>query len=204
MPVGAGDILQVTLVGDLIGQTIMNTFHYGVSTVTGTPTQSAFSAEVLTKLAVAGGFYDKFLGMVPDNYTLSQVWVQFVLDTRYRKSVANPALPGTSGSTSRASNFAAVISRFGGAANRRNQGAVHIPIGGDSNFIADGLVTGATLTAMGVFAPFLFTPLTLATLGTIQPVLIHGTSKLNAIPLVTAEIQATSRVMRRRTLRVGI
>jgi len=204
MPVAVGDIVQTTLVGSLFGQTIMNTFHYGMETVTGAPTQLAVANEILTKYAVAGGFYDKFLGCCPDNYTLEQVWVQFVLDTRYRKRVSIQGLPGTFAGSAATANTAAVISRFGAAANRRNQGSVHIACGSDTTWMNLGVLTVPFINALGQFEPYLFSPLTLATLGTLQPVLIHGTSKLNAIPLIGATTQDTSRVMRRRTVRLGI
>jgi len=204
MPVTVGDVFQVTMKGTLLGQTIMNTFHYGMSVVTGAPTQTAVQNEILVKLAVAGGFYDKFLDILPGNYTLDEVWVQFILDTRYRKRVAVQGLNGTFGQDSEVTNIAAVASRFGDAANRRNQGSVHFAIGGSGSWIVGGLISAGVETKVNAFLPHLYTAQALATLGTIQPILIHGTSKLNAIPLTSAVTQLTSRVMRRRTVGLGI
>lgn len=204
MAVGAGDVLSVTLNGQLCGQTVMNTFHYGMASVSGAPTQDAVAIEVLNKLAVTGGFYDKFLACCPDNYILNETWVQFILNVRYRKRVGAPSLNGTFGFDADTANVAATISRFGDAANRRNMGSVHIPIGSDVHFLDQGFVKAALLTQLTAFSPFLYTQLVLATLGTIQPILISGASILNAVPLSSAIVQQTARVVRRRTVRVGI
>lgn len=204
MPVGAGDVLLVTYKGSLADQIIMTTFHYGMSTVTGAPTQDAVATEVLTKLSAVGGQNERFLNCCPDNYNLDEVWVQFILDTRYRKKVGFPNVGGNFGFQAYGTNQAGVISRFGPAANRRNQGNIHIPIGASASWLLDGKIIPAWRTAANLLAPFLYNPQVLATTGTISPILIHGTSKLNAIPLVSAQVQETARVMRRRTVGVGI
>jgi len=203
MSVTAGDVLQVTLVGDSAGQQILNTFHYGMATVTGTPTQAAVATEVTAKLQAAGELVDKFLGCMPPEYNLDYMWVQFVLDTRYQKSVFSIGSPGTSPQHASTANLAAVITRRGPVANKRNLGSLHLLYPNKDTGVANGDVSAAQLTAMDLLASKVILTYALATLGSIAPILIHGTSKLNAIPITSAFSQITLRTMRRRTVGVG-
>lgn len=203
MAVTAGDVLQVTLVGDAMGQQILNTFHYGVASVTGTPSQSAFAIEVTTKLQVAGELVDKFLGCMAPEYTLDFMWVQFTLDTRYQKSVFSIGSVGTSPQHASTANLAGVITRRGPVANKRNLGSLHLMYPNKDTGMTAGIVSAAQLLAMNLLAAKVILTYNLATLGSITPILIHGTSKLNAVPITSAFAQDTTRTMRRRTVGIG-
>lgn len=203
MAVVAGDVALVTLKGTLASQTILNTFHYGMSIVVGAPTQNAVGIEITTLLQSAGNLVDKFLLCCPLNYTLDEMWVQFILDTRFAKQTFAIGSAGTAPFAANTANSSAVITRTGAAANKHNRGSLHIPYANKDTSAANGLISAGQLTSMNNLAPFLFNASALATLGDIQPILIHGTSKLNAIPLVSAVAQETMRTMRRRTVGVG-
>jgi len=204
MTVAAGDVCLVTFSGDLAGSTVLNTFHYGMASVVGTPTQTAVATEIATKLESANNLVPKFLACAPPSYTLNEVWVQFILNTRFRKFVSTVNLPGTFAQDANTANLAGVVTRAGAAANKRNIGSIHVPYPNLDPGTVGGITSPGWQTAAVAFAAVVDDMQTLATLGTIQPILIHGTSTLNAIPIVDAFVQATVRVMRRRTKGRGI
>jgi len=203
MPVSAGDVCLVTLVGDLAGSIILNTSHYAATPVTGTPSFTAFAIEMTTKLQSANNLVAEFLSCCPPAYTLNEMWIQFISPTRQRKSVFAIGSPGTFAQDATTANLASVVTRAGATANKHNIGSFHVPYPNKETGASPGSISGALGTQLDLLAALLSATQVLATLGSIVPVLFFGNVNANASPIVSAFKQTTIRTMRRRTKGIG-
>jgi len=203
MPVAAGDVCLVTLVGNLAGSVILNTLHYAATPVTGSPSFTSFTNEMSTKLQSASNLIDEFLLACPPAYTLDEMWIQFISPIRQRKAVYAIGSPGTFTSDATTANLASVITRAGATANKHNIGSFHIPYPNKETGATPGSISAALGTQLDVLAALLAATQSLATLGAIVPVLFFGNVNANASPIVSAFKQTTIRTMRRRTKGIG-
>lgn len=204
MAVVPGDVMLVTFFGNLAGSTVLNTFHYAASTVVGAPTPAAYAAEVLAKLQTVNNLRDRFLGCCPPAYTMNELWVQFISSSRFRKLVGTINLPGTFAQDANTANLAGVITRTGSAARKDNIGSIHVPYPNLDPGVSGGITSAAWQAEAVLLAAVVDDVQTLATLGDITPVLFKGPPNTNAVPITDAFVQATLRVMRRRTKGLGI
>lgn len=211
MPLAVDDIFLVTFKGECANQTILNTFYYRIDELGTAPLPTDYQAQTILADALTAGGADilqtPFINCMPQNYTLSEVWVQKVFPARYRKYVEAEAAEGTIAADALATNLAAVVSRFGIQANRHNIGSLHVgPIPTGSTWQVDGQIT-STYKAL------------LITLGSamLEVVDLLGSNKIKWVPvlfaatgtpvhndIVTTVAQDTVRTMRRRTVGLGI
>jgi hypothetical protein len=206
MPVlHATDKILMTFKGTLIGQTILNTFPLTVISVTGTPEVNDCLDALEAKIAGAGDLKTAYLNAVADNYTLDEIWLQVIFATRYRKKVYTIAAGGNSGANSLTPNVAGVLTRAGDQANKHNIGAIHLPIGTDDTSIVNGKLQATQkglLNTVGTKCR--------GTVSTSSPAVTYAYSLFQHDPaglpsfVTTTFAQETARVMRRRTVGLGI
>ncbi len=134
------DKVLVTLKGTFVGQTTMTTFPLVVTSMSGATTISIAANALYTKFVAANQLIQRYLGCMSDQYTLDEMWFQVLWPTRYRKVVIPSGLPGTIDGLVGTANVAAVISRFGDAANRHNMGSIHLPIPTNDQTITGGSI----------------------------------------------------------------
>jgi len=203
MAVEAGDILLVTLVGVLEEQQILNTFHYGVSGISGAPSQVAFGTEVFAKLNAAGELFEKFFDCCPPAYHCTYAWVQFLAPVRYQKQIFEVDVVGQFAKNANTANAASVITRRGALANKHNVGSLHIPYPNLDDAASNGVISDALKNPLDLLCAKVKFEYTLATLGQIQPILWDGDGTASAVPITSAITQTTIRTMRRRTVGRG-
>lgn len=205
MPVDIGDKYLVTIVGELDAQTTLNTFKYVVTVLTGTPTDLQANQALHDRFVFADKVKDEFLGCVGTNFLLKQLWVQKVFPIRLRKQVYVVNEQGTLEDEQGTANLAAVITRTGGIANKQNLSSLHIPISTGPLAIANGIIQIDLKAAMTALCTQIVVPLvSTAPAITFDPSIWGADPSASPVPIVTAFPQDTVRVMRRRTVGVGI
>ena len=198
------DRLIVTYVGDLLNQRIMSTFWYGISSLIGVPTLGDVMDELRAKLITANNLRDDYLSCCPPQYTLNETWVQFVRPTRYVKKVYVDAQAGTFAGDAHTANIAAVIERRGVTASRKSVSTLHVPCPTANSAITGGSITAGYATPLADLATQVATQVTTATGYVLDPVIDNGVGGTNFTAIGLAFPQTTVRVMRRRTVGLGI
>jgi hypothetical protein len=200
------DVFLMQFTGVLNGQTIISTFHYTITALNVSTSETVACNRLISFAEQEDGLRDQYLAVAPLNYTLAQISCQKILPARYRRIQTAENLPGLRG-TSPVSNVALVIERFGPMANRANIGSLHVPcspgnaVGGtwDAPTLADATALSIAMTTAlededgNIYRPCLVAawqgvPTPLPT-----PKIISGTI-----------VHTASRVVRRRTVGVGI
>lgn len=199
-----GDIILVTFEGLWHGQITLNTFYYRVNAVTGAPLVTAFATAMDGVLKGAGNLVPKFLACCPPQYFLNNIWYQTVAPTRYVKEVRSAVLGGTFASNSNLANTCTVITRRGDFANRRNVGALHVPMANLDADISNGAIGAPQLAANTALASQMLNALAMAGIGGADPVLWYPPLSANYTVVRSTLSQLTTRVMRRRTKGIGI
>jgi len=199
------DQIAVSFVGTLLGQRCMNLFCYQLTTFAGPHTTTAVNTAMDGAIDAGGTMLNNYLNVTPDNYTLDEVWYQFVRPTRYVKDVLAKAQPGQSGFDADTANVQQTVTKRGPAANRRNVGSVHIPCPTEAGAITNGLLTVGQKVALANFALDMQSPLALFG-GTViaTPCILNTHGQFLPVLYSTALAQSTVRVLRRRTVGLGI
>lgn len=215
-PIDVGWVLQCNFRGDLFGQMCITTFNYMVDALPGggAPSNVLALTQFDTAIEVAGNLVPDYMDCMPVNYNLLAVDLQWISPLRYRKvSFTNAAGPGN-GSVTTTPNLAAVITLVGERATRRSIANKHLPgLGGGD--ITDGFIdvavrpmylpilaqAQADVVAAGTtYKPIIYGRFIAPFMkcGVLQP----GQAELKT-PIVNGFLNATARVMRRRTVGVG-
>lgn len=200
-----GQVVQVTVVGRYLGQTTMNTYPHVVTAIAGGPvTMTAGLTALNTAIAAVDKLYNKQRKCCPQNWVHVESWLQVVFPTRLRKLSFAIDLPGVftefDGLTP---NLQASIERFSEEAGRREQGAVRIPIGTDNTCIEDGSITPGLKTELALLAVQMAAT-TVAGGVTYVPVVGLGSPPSASLKVFGTNVKDTVRVIRRRTLGLGI
>lgn len=199
-----GDKYLLTFVGELHGQTIMNTWWYKLKTMVGAPTKGAVALDLAVRVSAAGQMRDAFLGACPGGYTLNEIWSQPIYPTRFAKQILTPALAGTSTFASEAQNLAAVITRRGVPAARWAISSLHVPSPTVAAWVLSGSLTAAAKAVLTTLATFCSDPVTTLAGHVLTPVIPRGPAAGDGVDIEQAFVQTSVRVMRRRTKGLGI
>lgn len=206
--IAVGDKVLVTFVGRCYGQRIMNTFGFTVSNVSAVTDITSALQELRGGLVAAYGYVIPWLACMPTSYVLVETWIQVVGPVRYRKAVFTDNLDGIYDVPTTTANLAGVITRQAEPAGRRYQSPLHLLLPTEAAAVSQGELTPETLenyqdmcdkivTFTGlVGGDVTFTPCI--------PHPLYVPAPQPWSPIVAANPQTTARVMRRRTLGVGI
>lgn len=209
-----GQRVLVTAVGEYYGQVTMTTWLYKVTVVAGTTTDTAFFAALDTIFNATGGLLLRYRGCCPANdvWLGRQTWYQVLGPLRFRK-VQKPLSDGLYDSPSNTANIQASITRVGEFGTRRNIGGIRVPIPSFEN--VEGKITPDITIPLEALATEMALPVTAGSpavtmvpqvgvpgyTNTVPPEQIPVTDSLDLSECI---VQDTTRVIRRRTLRVGI
>lgn len=202
-----GDILQYTLRCTYQQQVCLNTWNLKVS---------QFEAElidyedacnaILLELAGLGDLIDQLEALTVTGYSFIDHRIQRVYPVRNRQVINQLSTTGSVATTGSQVNQAAVITKYGNVAGRFAIGSWHQAGLPTAAFNSVGRVEEATqtalkaavdmLTAVGDIEGFVGTSAT--------PVLWSPLVPARVTPIVETVPQFTSRVMRRRTVGLGI
>lgn len=198
--------ILVTLKGTFLGQTTMTTFPMRVATVAPGTNDVTFFTALDDELSDDGKLIPLYLNCVPlAGYELDEVWYQILYPLRYRKVVKTKGIAGSFVTDAQSANLQASITRVGELARRRDIGGIRIPIGTGDESITNGLLTAGLEAQLQDLATYLglVVPIT-----TPAATLVHQVGMTanmgTSLDVKQAFIQTTVRVIRRRTVRLGI
>lgn len=199
-----GDTVRVTLVGSLFDQVIMNVFDYKVTLSGGQPIGVVANA-LDAAFDVANGFYDKYRAICPRSYVHDFTWIQTIRPNRYVKSIFSIGSNGTNAADTTVTNVALTITKRSDIANRRGTGSVHIPVSPDSAGLDAGRIGGAIKAAATAFGTLMSSDQSILTASTnLSPCISNAAGTFPSVPYTNFIVQLTSRVVRRRTVGLGI
>jgi hypothetical protein len=199
----------LTFVGRLNGQTVLNTFWYDLFTVGPAASVEAVYDVIDAQVFAGGGLQQKFLAVCPDNYTLEQKWIQLIWPTRIMKRVLASNTAGTWLNGADTPNLASVITRRAEIADKHSVSTLHIPLPDPAVILTEGVITNAPyLAALQALAAEMKDDLVGpgAPATTLRPVIFNPAQEAppSTRYIVQTVVNTTSRVMRRRTVGLGI
>jgi len=203
--INMGDTLEITVEGALLGQRTMNIFHYNVIAPSTAPSFIvAMNALLADWLNSATGPQLMILAAAAQNWECQNIRGQRLWPTRSLAVYQVDGRPGLRPADCTAPNLSAVITKHGEFGTRKDVGSFHLAGLSDLDY-TEGLISGPQLTRMDALATRIRTTLVVAGGGTeALPCLIGEDGPAATRTIVQCEVQDTLRVMRRRTLRVGI
>jgi hypothetical protein len=200
------DVIQITTTVNYRNQLCLNTYHYRY---TGTPVSDAEPDLVAlnVKFTALGGSVGRALQeSINSDAVLIRLAYQKIWPIRQQAFVINADGAGLAvGDGPHPTNTAAVISRYTAIAGRGRTGSLHVPATLQSNLTDAGLWSAgyiATLQALATQLPLPIAALTSATNWIPGLFQLGDPSTFNV--LTTTVVRNTPRVMRRRTIGVGI
>lgn len=210
MPINQGDLVQLTFVGRWEQQVIMLTHFLKCRTPpTGSQPTSAALQDLITKVAPAniGELGSCYLDCLPDNYTLRIITAQKIYPAREVLQSQAMSIVGTwPTAEALTGNNAGVITLRTDKAGRSQVSNKHIgPLPSDA--MAIGNVTGAWNIKANVLGEALINPISPVAPVAYDPIIYHknGDGAVQKSDLIASyALQTTVRVMRRRTVGLGI
>jgi hypothetical protein len=204
------DLLRFVYEGTLLGQQIRTTWAYRVTSLTGPAATLVDALEAFRTDPQTVALKNAFLDCVPSNYTLNNVAYQWHhADSWYSRMEFEIDEVGANG-VALTPNIQAGITRRGVLARRQGVGGIRIPVASEAAQITGGLVTNATLLKLRDLASLMddkiFANTIAGTSMTFTPVIIRqtGTPEVYTNEVAETFAQETVRVMRRRTVGLGI
>jgi len=208
MAVAVGDVFLATFEGIINDQVIMLTLTYEVATLAGATDEALVSADLAQRLSAAGAdvVEGDYLACLGTNYTLDYIHAQKVYPERFRRETEPRGVPGTGEGAANTQNIAMVISLHAAQAGRSYVANKHIgPIPTVIDAIEFGKTTPNQEAAQIALRNALLLDVTAAGWYSMKPCIYHRAAVIPKSDYITGGIILdTVRVMRRRTVRLGI
>lgn len=206
-----GTIIEVTIKYTVNAQINLNILHYVVATQSALATPEAelgqFQSDFISPTGL--NFTGFFRPLLATNATLNSTRYQWVFPVRraYTALTHGVAGTGTYGACT-AQNVAAVVTKTTALAGRSQVGSFHLGAVGINGYSGGSLAAPYKTDVINNLLPFLVSS-NIATVGggVYHPILWHKfntTFNQNYNVLQAVELQDTLRVMRRRTVGLGI
>jgi hypothetical protein len=203
-PISTQDKVLVTVASTLCGQRVLNTFRYRVSAATPGTGQDVALTALVAQLRLSGGWITRLKNAYPENLTVDAIWAQVYAPIRYRKYVTIINDNGNYAAEAATANQAAVITRFSEVARRDGISNMHVPVAGTPDVMQGGFLTNTFKTLLGLAGlAMTLNIITPAPAVTFIPV-VNDTGLPFAGDVAGYEIGDTARIMRRRTVGLGI
>lgn len=215
--ISGNSVCQVTLRSKLFNQTCINTFHYRLDLGGGTVSDgAAFLADFNDALGIADTFYSAYRGCLPAACAPIEVDLQWIDLDRFVKRSFGVGPIGLAGHVPTTANLSSDVMLRADISDRRSVGVKHIPgLGG--NAVAAGLVQVDLLDLLTELGSQATLPVTVGT-RTMTPIIfgraraaytdkhgvVHPGIPKSYRPVTQGLAETTARVMRRRTVGVGI
>jgi hypothetical protein len=200
-PLATGSICEVRIYTRYLEQTCLNVLHYRLTTATVADYGPAMEG-LRDSMIIAGSIVDRLAAVMSPDAEVYRVDAQPVSAVRLRSRSANPSTSGTLAGVNLPPNVALVLTKNTDVAARWGQGSMHIP-GITVAASAGGVATPAALAAMGLLGTEVRAVRAVG-LSVFEPVLWNSVIPARATRINQTVAQTTSRVMRRRTVGVGI
>lgn len=199
-----GDRVQVTLLGQLLGQRFMNTFLYRAEILGPAVDMVNAFGKLFLELNDATGLIASWQDVLPDNAMNLTCWIQTIRPVRGRRLIYSIAGSGEWEGSANVSNLQASITRQGPGTGPREQGGIRIPISEGAEAVAGGYVTVLMENKLQVLADVMKENVPIATPDVVfVPQVGLPAGALASFDLFDTTIQTTVRVLRRRTVGRG-
>lgn len=200
-----GDIMTYTISGTCFGQRWMNTFHYRARLAPSLPVQEAAFDAFNSQMIATTGLESRLRNCLSQDVTIDQRWFQIVKPARFAKYTIGGAVAGLVDASQRTVNLQAAITRRGEFGNRKNVGGIRVILPTGDDVISEGLIQPGTQAVLELLAQSM--ELTVVTTGAVvtwDPLVSNPATAAAYIELKQAFVQPTVRVIRRRTVGLGI
>lgn len=206
MPLAVSDIIQVTAFGLKDLQNVLNTWHFRCITAPSTGTEAANLFALIDHIFddPGGTYFDAYLALMPDDYTLQSVRAQRVTPNRTAYAERLVVTAGTGvGVAIDTSNMTWVVIKQSALAGRRGKGTQHLLLQ-SHEWMTNGLLNNNGAAARQTYADLLDNQQSPVPGGVYQPVIYHPNFSPNFSDITHATIKQEIRTMRRRTVGRGI
>jgi len=207
MAYAVGDIIEITFRQSMFTQIILNVLHYRVvsSTSSGSDVgDNQSTSDHFASLTGAGQLIGDWSSSLGTTWEMDDVKAQKIAPVRSAYTTSTVAVLGQSPSRTEITNSAVVVSKRGTSGTRRAQGSIHFA-GWPEQFITDGEWEAPVQTWWTALEPLLSANQIVAAIpATLQPVIFNPGATPNWQTIAVWTLQPETRVMRRRTVRVGI
>lgn len=203
-PALIGAIFLTNLRWQFAGQTLRNQFHWRLEQNTNGRTIEQVYDALHATLNVAGGLYDKMVGLADSLCVLIDAGQQQIRLDRYAGKGYLLNKPGTNVNVGiDVTQLAAVLTRRAVVATRRGVSSLHIPLSADDAMIDAGVLSAVALTRVGEVGNSILGINNLGDGMNVRPIIYHrgATPEFNYIETFIAQPQV--RVVRRRTVGLG-
>lgn len=203
-PLPAGSIIQVVIKTILFEQTCLNVLHYKYEDTVDADDYKAHMNLMWATFIQPAGLMDDFLACLSIDGVVQEVQLQPIYPSRLTPVRKVPDAPsGTNPNPTMPANVAAVITKASDNATRKGRGAFHMPAV-PTLAVAEGRLTGDYMLLLNALAEELIQPAVEGLGGNTTAVLWDRELPLAVEKLTDAFGQPTARVMRRRTVGLGI
>lgn len=206
MPVAANDIIQLTVEGRKDGQAILNMFCYRVAAAPSSGTVSDNITALIAQLwdDPLGTWFTPWLNIMPDDYTLRAVRGQRLAPTR---SAYVEVLIQTVGNIAedpiQTANMSWVFIKQSETAGRWAQSPTHMLLP-SMGWASNGELTVGAATERAVFLALVPAVVAPGDGGSYEPVIFNPGRVPNFVRITHVTSKQEIRVMRRRTVGLGI
>jgi hypothetical protein len=203
--IDGGDIIDVTFVGRLYGQQVLNTLHYEAN-ATGwyNPILELGYNDIATKIQEAGGVRDKFVACISADYSLEKIRCQVISPLRKGYMDFVDGTVGTLATAANVPNIAANIELRNLAVDKPSFRSFWIP-GVPSDVYTSGLLDPTYVGHMDTLAAKLIGTLTVGGGSTLIPVCFTRAAVTTKSRQITFyNLHNEVRVLTRRTVGRGI
>lgn len=206
IPIQTGAVIEVIFWSRLAGQRVMNTFQYKMTSIP--PLDHDYRAELeLVAQFIQGtnGILEDYLPMLPTDMIVDRLTIQPVWPIRQRYMAWTIGQNGTSTFTSaNTANQAVSIKRTSETVGPRGVGRIQVPV--PRTAVVNGLIDASYITTEAqAMADKMLDPMVTSTPITWEPCLFSVVGGVAGTGLlIGSEVETTARVMRRRTVGLGI
>lgn len=208
MGLSAGSVVLVSFRGGFAGQRVLFTHTYRVLTAGAAGTSYAQEmAALLNRLVAVNQLWPKWLACLPNNFSGIELRAQAISPVRQVAIVRPQPEPGTFNAAGQIPNISAAVTLRTALAGRAFVATKHIgPVA--ESAVEAGFISDALNTPLAEFKNAAITDVVPSgfDVPTYRPVIFHRNPKPgqpSTTDVISGAVQDTSRVMRRRTVRVG-
>jgi len=207
-PLSNGDIVEFSIHGTHEGQRVLNVFHYEIELGIGAFPDLVTAADAfLGELFGTDKFADRYQEVTSQDLAINEFVLQKIWPLRMARIVKpQTGLTGLVEETALPPNDSVVLIKRNDSTGRHNRGRIHMPAVPVS-FVEGGMVTGTARALYDLFGARAAEVIEITSGGgpvTFTPVLYQRLMPGNSAQWTSALTQGTSRVVRRRTVGVGI
>lgn len=203
--VNQGDIVQVSVQGLCLGQMTLATMEYICTASSTSPSYVTAVQNIADNFRTGpiNSWAAAYVAVAPNNWTLVNVRAQVIYPTRGIFRVSAASTPGGYGSGASTTNVTGVITKRTISGKRWGLGRLHLAPLPNGSF-GDGVLTGAYTSLLATLVSYIPQTLVMNSETTaLMPILFSINTPTRQTPVISADLQNTVRVLRRRTLGVG-